>query len=360
MNVLISGSSGLIGAAVSSRLRADAHTVLPLVRPPRIAGPGEVAWNPETGEMDIGKAAGAEGVVNLAGESIAGSRWSEARKALLRSSRVDTTRKLVDALAQLDPHPKVLVSASAVGYYGNRGNEVLTEDSTPGDDFLGRLVQDWETETRHAEQLGIRTVLFRFGIVLSAQGGALAQMLGPFRMGVGGRMGSGQQWMPWISLADAVRLIEEAVTNQGWSGAYNAVAPERIEERFRVVDDVRIGVPALRVARNGPGTGGIGCHKAADAWIVIPRIVIVIARFRIVLHARKFIFRLAGSALVDFLPVWIIIRIETNVAAGIGGHAHAPQNIGKQVMPVAGRVERLRMAHAFRDRRAFVACIEAC
>ena len=228
MNVLITGSSGMIGAAVAARLRANGHTVLPLVRPPRIAGPGEIGWNPETGELDLEKAADAQAVVNLAGESIAGSRWSETRKALLRSSRIDTTRKLVDALARLDPRPKVLVSASAVGYYGNRGDEILTEDSAPGDDFLARLVREWEREARRAEEFGIRTVLFRFGIVLSANQGALAQMLGPFRMGVGGRLGSGRQWMSWISLVDATSLIDEAITNEGWSGPYNAVAPDAV------------------------------------------------------------------------------------------------------------------------------------
>jgi len=228
MNILIAGSSGMIGIAISARLRASGHTVLSFVRPPMIAGQGQVAWNPETGEMDLEKAAGAQAVINLSGASIAGSRWSETRKALLRSSRIDSTRKLVEALARLGPRPKVLVSASAVGYYGNRGDELLTEESAPGDGFLARLVQEWEKEARRAEEFGIRTVMFRFGIVLTAKGGALAQMLGPFRMGVGGRLGSGRQWMSWISLVDMLRLLEEGVANEGWSGAYNAVAPQPV------------------------------------------------------------------------------------------------------------------------------------
>ncbi|HVB99400.1 MAG TPA: TIGR01777 family oxidoreductase [Candidatus Dormibacteraeota bacterium] len=228
MNILIAGSSGMIGTAISARLRASGHTVLSFVRPPMIAGQGQVAWNPETGEMDLEKAAGAQAVINLSGASIAGSRWSETRKALLRSSRIDSTRKLVEALARLGPRPKVLVSASAVGYYGNRGDELLTEESAPGDGFLARLVQEWEKEARRAEEFGIRTVMFRFGIVLTAKGGALAQMLGPFRMGVGGRLGSGRQWMSWISLVDMLRLLEEGVANEGWSGAYNAVAPQPV------------------------------------------------------------------------------------------------------------------------------------
>ncbi|HVB35420.1 MAG TPA: TIGR01777 family oxidoreductase [Patescibacteria group bacterium] len=228
MKVLIAGSSGMVGAAIGSRLQAQGHTVLPLVRPPRIAGPDQVAWNPETGEIDPEAAADARAVINLSGASIASGRWTESRKALLRSSRIETTRKLVDGLARLGSRPKVLVSASAVGYYGNRGDELLTEESAPGDDFLARLVQEWESETLRAAEFGIRTVLFRFGVILSAKGGALAQMLGPFRMGIGGRLGSGRQWMSWISLADAIRLLEEAIVNDQWSGAYNAVAPEAV------------------------------------------------------------------------------------------------------------------------------------
>lgn len=225
MKILIAGASGLIGSAVADRLRADGHTVLPLVRLPLIAGEGQVAWNPETGEMDRKGAAGAEATVNLAGVSIAGSRWTESRKQLLRTSRIDTTRKLVEALARIEPRPKVLVSASAVGYYGNRGDEILTEESVPGDDFLARLVREWEAEAKRAEGFGIRSVMLRFGVVLAGKGGALAQMLGPFRAGMGGRLGSGRQWMSWISLLDAARLVEEAITNDRWTGAYNAVAP---------------------------------------------------------------------------------------------------------------------------------------
>lgn len=228
MKILIAGSSGMVGTALNTLLRADGHTVLPLVRPPRIAGTGEVTWNPDTGEMDPEAAAGTDAVVNLSGASVATSRWSESRKALLRSSRVDTTRKLVDALARLDPRPRVLVSASGINYYGDRGDEVLSEESGQGAGFLARLVRDWEAETQRAEQFGIRTVMFRFGVILSAKGGALAQMLGPFRMGAGGRLGSGRQWMSWISLADVLCLIKEAIANDAWSGIYNAVAPNPV------------------------------------------------------------------------------------------------------------------------------------
>jgi uncharacterized protein (TIGR01777 family) len=228
MKILIAGSSGLVGNALYPVLTAAGHVVFPLVRPPRVAGEKQVAWNPETGEMDLDAAAGTEGVVNLAGASIAGSKWSESRKRELRASRIDATRALVDAIAKLEPRPRVLVSASAVGYYGNRGDERLDEGSAPGEGFLAKLAADWETEALRAETFGIRTVLLRFGVILSGKGGALAQMLGPFRMGVGGRLGSGRQWMAWVAMADVVGMIRAALESETWRGAYNCVAPEPV------------------------------------------------------------------------------------------------------------------------------------
>lgn len=228
MKILIAGASGMVGTAISSLLRDQGHTAVPLIRPPQMAGLDRVAWNPETGEMDVRVAARADGVINLAGASIAGVRWGDERKQLLRSSRIDSTRKLVEALGRLDPRPKVFVSASASGYYGNRGDEVLTEESSPGKGFLANLARDWEAEAKRAEELGIRTVILRFGIILTAKGGALAQMLPHFRSGMGGRLGSGRQWMAWISLADAIGMIREALTNESWSGIYNAVAPNPV------------------------------------------------------------------------------------------------------------------------------------
>ncbi len=228
MKILIAGSSGLVGNALFPSLSAAGHVVFPLIRPPQIAGEKQVGWNPETGEMDLEAAAGAEAVVNLAGASIAGSRWSEERKRVLRTSRIDATRALVDALAKLEPRPRVLVSASAVGYYGNRGDEQLDEDSAPGEGFLAKLAADWEAEAMRAEEFGIRTVLLRFGVILSGKGGALAQMLGLFKLGVGGRSGSGRQWMAWVAMADVVGMIREAIENDEWRGAYNCVAPEPV------------------------------------------------------------------------------------------------------------------------------------
>jgi uncharacterized protein (TIGR01777 family) len=228
MKILISGSSGLVGSALVPALSAAGHVVFPLVRPPQIAGEKQVGWNPATGEMDMEAAAGAEGVVNLAGASIAGERWSEGRKRELRTSRIDSTRALVDAMAKLEPRPRVLVSASAVGYYGDRGDERLDEESAPGEGFLAKLAADWEAEALRAENFGIRTVLLRFGVILSGKGGALAQMVGPFKLGVGGRLGSGRQWMAWVAMADVVGMVRVAIEDEMWRGAYNCVAPEPV------------------------------------------------------------------------------------------------------------------------------------
>jgi uncharacterized protein (TIGR01777 family) len=228
MKILMTGSSGMVGGALFARLRAEGHTIAPLVRLPRVAGPGEVAWNPDSGQLDLAAAAGADAVVNLAGANIGEGRWSEGRKQVLRSSRIDSTRRLVDALARLEPRPKTFVSASAVGYYGDRGDERLTEESSPGGNFLAWLVREWEAEARRAESLGMRVVILRFGVILTPKGGALAQMLGPFRMGVGGRLGSGRQWMSWIALEDVVGILRDALANGERSGVYNAVAPEPV------------------------------------------------------------------------------------------------------------------------------------
>lgn len=233
LKVLISGSTGLVGAALSRGLKSAGHTVCRLIRAEtsRAALSAEegfdVRWDPATGELG-GAAVGADAVVNLAGASIADGRWTPARKAVLRTSRVDTTQALVAAIAKMAARPRVLVSASAIGYYGDRGDEVLTEESAAGTDFLGTLGKDWEAEALKAEALGIRVVRARFGVILSREGGALPRMLLPFRLGLGGRLGSGQQWMSWIHLEDVVGCLLQLLENGSHRGAVNVVSPQPV------------------------------------------------------------------------------------------------------------------------------------
>jgi uncharacterized protein len=236
MKILMTGSSGLVGTALTESLCGAGHTVCRLLRPrsePQAAGPRAsvaVRWDPKTGELE-GSAAGADAVVNLAGTSIASGRWTAQRKRDLYKSRVDTTRALVKAIGQLDPRPRVLVSASAVGYYGNSGDEELTEESAAGEDFLSGLARDWEQEALRAESLGIRVVCLRFGVVLAKEGGALPRMLPPFRLGAGGRLGSGKQWMSWLTLAEAVLIAQFALENESLRGSVNAVSPNPVTNR---------------------------------------------------------------------------------------------------------------------------------
>ncbi len=240
MKVLISGGSGLVGAALTNALRADGHTVRHMVRPGGQAAPGDVQWNPLTAVVDVPAMEGYDALVNLSGASIAGGRWTSKREHILRSSRVDSTRVLVDALSHLKQPPRVFVCASATGFYGNRGDEVLTEASGHGNDFLASLCRAWEGEAARAASAGIRTVIARFGIALSAEGGALPRMVTPFKMGAGGRLGSGKQWMSWIALEDVVRFVRAAIDDARWSGPVNLVSPEpvRNSEFTRVLASV--------------------------------------------------------------------------------------------------------------------------
>lgn len=171
---------------------------------------------------------GADAVVHLNGANVADGRWTAARKQVLRSSRVDSTRVLVDSLARLEQKPRVFVSASAVGYYGNRGEEILSESKNNGTGFLALLARDWEAEAQRAAQSGIRTVIMRFGVIFAREGGALPQMVRPFRLGVGGRLGRGEQWMSWIALDDAVNAILLAIESSECHGPVNVVAPRPV------------------------------------------------------------------------------------------------------------------------------------
>ncbi|HTB93897.1 MAG TPA: TIGR01777 family oxidoreductase [Candidatus Sulfotelmatobacter sp.] len=233
MKILITGSTGLVGTAITQDLQLGGHTVCRLVRPgttTQAASPShgfDVNWNPATGELG-GAAVGADAVVNLAGASIAEGRWTPQRKALLRSSRVDTTRALVQALAKMSARPRVLVSASATGIYGNRGDETLTEASQSGNDFLSEIAKEWESEAIKAEALGIRVVRARFGVILSKHGGALPQMMRPFQFGVGGKIGTGKQWLSWITLDDTVGILRLALENANVTGPLNVVSPQPV------------------------------------------------------------------------------------------------------------------------------------
>jgi len=233
MKILVAGSSGLVGSALVNALAGAGHTVCRLVRTESSGGGASkdgfaVAWNPTTGELG-GAGVGPDAVVNLAGASIADGRWSTQRKEVLRASRIDTTRALVGALAKMNVRPSVLVSASAIGIYGNRGDELLTEESKVGTDFLAELARDWEAEVLKAEALGIRVVLARLGIILSREGGALAKVLVPFKLGAGGRLGSGQQWMSWVTLDDVVGILRMAIEKVAVRGAVNVVAPQPVK-----------------------------------------------------------------------------------------------------------------------------------
>jgi uncharacterized protein (TIGR01777 family) len=250
MKILVSGSTGLVGTALVSALARDGNTVCRLVRP-RSTVPMEtkdgfnVAWNPATGELG-GAGVGPDAVVNLAGAPIGDGRWTAERKGVLRSSRIESTRALVNALGKMDARPRVLVSASAIGIYGNRRDELLTEESKPGSDFLAGLTEEWEAEALKAEALGIRVVLARFGIVLAREGGALAKIVLPFKIGAGGKLGSGKQWMSWVALDDVVGILRLAIENASVRGAVNVVAPQpvRNEEFTKVLAKV-LHRPAL-------------------------------------------------------------------------------------------------------------------
>jgi uncharacterized protein (TIGR01777 family) len=231
MRILISGSSGLIGTAATTALKSDGHNIVHLNRPGRAANPGDIPWDPMRATVDVAGLESLDAVIHLSGAGIADGRWTEERKQLLRSSRIDTTRVLVDSLSRLKQRPRVLIVASAIGYYGSRGDEILTESSTNGTDFLALVCRDWEAEASRAPAMGLRTVMLRTGVVLSGKGGALPKMLTPFKLGVGGRLGSGQQWMSWIAIEDVVGIIRHAIANEQVTGPVNVVAPNPVRNK---------------------------------------------------------------------------------------------------------------------------------
>jgi uncharacterized protein (TIGR01777 family) len=241
MKILITGSSGLIGKALRQSFEEKGYEML-LAGRREPENKNEIKWDAEIGfvEEDLQKLEGIDAVVHLAGESVSGLRWTEEKKRAIHDSRVLGTRNIVDAISHLKNKPKVFVSASAIGFYGDRDDEVLNETSNAGDTFLAKTCKDWEAEARRAEDSGIRTVLLRTGIVLSKDGGALATMLTPFKLGVGGVIGSGKQWMSWISLDDIVAIYNDAIENENLRGAVNAVSPNPVtnEEFTKTMGEV--------------------------------------------------------------------------------------------------------------------------
>lgn len=231
LRVAVTGATGLIGTALAQRLRAGGHTVSRLVRDPSKAAPGDVVWDPDAGTIDGAALEGIDAAVHLAGENV-GARWTEERKRRILDSRIKGTRLISQTIARLAHPPRVLVQASGVGIYGDRGDETITEESASGTGFLAEVGRAWEGASALAEEAGIRVVKLRLGVVLSSKGGALEQLLLPFRMGVGGKIGTGRQWMPWISLDDAVGVILRAIHDERLRGPVNTVAGAVRNEDF--------------------------------------------------------------------------------------------------------------------------------
>ena len=227
ITIAVTGATGLIGSALVQRLEAHGHTVRRFVRSPKAARQGDVVWDAERNDLPAGALDGVHAVVNLAGAPIA-KRWTAERKHDIRASRVTGTEKLAQAIASMNEKPFALLNASAVGYYGDRGDEVLSESSTPGRDFLAGVCVEWERATSPVSDAGVRVVLLRTGVVLSKDGGALTKMLPPFRLGMGGPLGGGEQWMSWIALEDHLHAVEHCLFVDRVRGAVNLVAPNPV------------------------------------------------------------------------------------------------------------------------------------
>lgn len=224
--IAITGASGLIGMALTATLQAAGDTVLAIGRSPRLSS--DVRWDPLRGTIEVEKLDGLDAIVHLAGENIADGRWTTRKKDAIVASRVNGTRLLAETIAKLRRPPPVLISASAIGYYGDRGDEILDDTSSPGTGFLAETCAQWEAAAASVATLGIRVCHPRIGIVLTPQGGALARMLLPFRLCLGGRLGSGTQWVSWITLADLVSVLQRALVDAGLRGPFAAVAPHPV------------------------------------------------------------------------------------------------------------------------------------
>ena len=232
MNLVVAGGTGFIGSALCSRLIERGHSLTLLTRSTSsdTVSPNKawITWNPDAAGAWEQALDGTDGVINLAGEPIAGKRWTEAQKKKIRSSRINTTRALVTAIGKAKEKPKFLLNASAIGYYGPHGDELLAEEQGPGNDFLSRVCSDWEEEAKRAEGHGLRVVRLRTGIVLGKGGGALSKMVPPFKLFIGGPLGSGRQWMSWIHLEDEIGLIQFLIEHPNARGAINSTAPNPV------------------------------------------------------------------------------------------------------------------------------------
>ncbi len=229
MEIAISGSTGLVGSELVKTLKARGHKVRRLVRSENEMGADNILWDPRQGIRDLFRLEGIDAFVNLSGENIGSGRWTGRRKKELYQSRVESTRLLVDRIGRLQKKPSVFVSASAIGYYGDRGDVILDEKSSPGEGFLAELCQAWESEARRAKDKGMRAVFTRFGVILSDRGGALAKMLPIFKLGAGGRLGSGKQWMSWIAISDVVAAIIHALEKDKLQGPVNVVSTNPVQ-----------------------------------------------------------------------------------------------------------------------------------
>ena len=297
MTFLLTGSSGLIGAAVVEALHAHGHDTVRLVRPATATATATdgrsttVDWDPSRGMVDLGglEAAGPyDGVVHLAGAGVADRRWSPSRRQVILRSRTDATGLLVSSLLLLSPRPPVLVSASAIGYYGDRGDEELTERSSPGPGFLAEVVEAWEGATRPASEAGVRVVTVRTGLVLARGGGLLGKLVPLFRSGLGGRLGAGTQWMSWISLPDEVAVVLRALTDGRLDGPVNATAPGAVT--------------------NAEFTAALGRAVHRPAVVPVPATALRLA---------------LGRAMADETAL-VSQRVVPSVLAGLGfGFAHA-------------------------------------
>jgi uncharacterized protein len=272
MKLVVTGSHGLIGTALVPALEGAGHTMVRLVRGSAMTG--EVRWDPAAGVLDPTLLEGVDGAINLAGEGIAEKRWTQEQKLRILDSRVNSTDLLARGLAQLDPKPTVLVSGSAIGFYGDRGDEELTEESSGGTGFLAELVRKWEAATAPAQEAGIRVVFVRTGIVLSARGGALKKQLPLFKFGVGGRLGSGRQYQSWISIDDQIGAILHALSADRISGPVNLTAPMPVTNReFTATLGRVLGRPTLLPVPRFALSLALGGQLATEVLLASQRVL---------------------------------------------------------------------------------------